>query len=83
MFQYSISKGIKTGTVAIKNGQIVHSECDGLSGEKAFYEIVSWEGGKFEILKDDDIQNKTISKDWKFLLIEGVRLSDEILNGKQ
>ncbi|MCJ7772822.1 MAG: response regulator [Desulfobacterales bacterium] len=78
-----ISKGIQTGTVAIKNGEIVHSECNGLSGEKAFYEIVSWEGGKFEILKDIVYQNKTINKDWKFLLIEGARLSDEILNVKQ
>ena len=78
-----ISKGIQTGSVVIKNGEIVHSECDGLSGEKAFYEIVSWEGGKFEILKDIYFQNKTINKDWKFLLIEGARLSDEILNIKQ
>ncbi|MBW1846587.1 MAG: response regulator [Deltaproteobacteria bacterium] len=73
-----VSKGLKTGIIVIKNGEIIHSECNGLKGENAFYEIISWEGGKFEILKDGDFQVETISKDWKFLLIEGARLSDEL-----
>jgi CheY-like chemotaxis protein len=72
-----VSKGIKKGVIAIRNGEIIHSECDELKGEKAFYEIISWEGGKFEILKDLDFQDKTINKDWKFLLIEGTRILDE------
>lgn len=73
-----VSKGLKKGIIVIKNGEIIHSECNGLKGENAFYEIISWEGGKFEILKDGDFQVETISKDWKFLLIEGARLSDEL-----
>ena len=73
-----VSKGLKTGIIVIKNGEIIHSKCNGLKGENAFYEIISWEGGKFEILKDGDFQVETISKDWKFLLIEGARLSDEL-----
>ncbi len=74
-----VDKGSNKGIVVIRNGEIVHAECDGLKGEKAFYEIISWKGGKFELLKDVDLPEKTISKDWKFLLIEGARLSDEIL----
>lgn len=76
----SVSKGIKKGIVAIKNGEIIHSECNELKGEEAFYEIVSWEGGTFEILKDLDFKEKTIGKDWKFLLMEGARLADEIID---
>lgn len=78
-----VSKGIKTGIVVIQNGEIIHSECEGLSGEKAFYAIIAWEGGTFEILKDVDFQDKTIDKNWKFLLIEGARISDEMLTQKQ
>jgi len=73
----SVNKGFKKGTIFIRNGEVVHSECDALNGEEAFYEIVSWEGGKFEILKSIDYKEKTIQRDWKYLLIEGTRLLDE------
>jgi len=73
-----VSEGLKKGIVVIRNGEITHSECEKLKGEKAFYKILSWKGGKFEILKDIDYKDKTIDKDWKYLLIEGTRLSDEL-----
>lgn len=72
-----ISKGTRNGIIAIRDGEIIHSECNGEKGEDAFFEIISWEGGKFEILKDVHYEDVTISKDWKYLLIEGTRLNDE------
>jgi len=72
-----VNKGNHSGIIFIMDGEIAHSECDHLKGEKAFYEIVSWEGGEFEILKDMGCKEKTIEKNWKFLLIEGSRLLDE------
>jgi CheY-like chemotaxis protein len=73
-----VSKEFKNGIIVIQSGEITHSECEQLTGESAFFEILSWKGGKFEMLKDVDYKDKTINKDWKYLLIEGTRLTDEL-----
>lgn len=72
-----VEKGLRKGIVAIRDGDIIHAESSGLIGTNAFFDIISWEGGKFEILKEMDFKDRTIDKDWKFLLIEGARISDE------
>ena len=72
-----VGKGLRKGIVAIRDGDIIHAESSGLIGTDAFFDIISWEGGKFEILKEMDFKDRTIDKDWKFLLIEGARISDE------
>ena len=68
------------GSIYFDDGNIVHAEVENKSGEEAFYEILSWEGGKFSIDKGVKAPKITIIKGWQTLLLEGLRRSDELNN---
>jgi len=72
-----VSSREKTGWIYFRDGEIVHAECDGLSGEEAFYTIVSWELGLYEC----DVvsaERETIQESWDFLLMESMRRLDSL-----
>lgn len=63
------------GTVFFRNGEVVHAEAGQLTGEEAFYEILSWEVGVFECDTTPG-QVETIRENWDFLLMESMRRID-------
>lgn len=67
----------RRGLVFLKDGEIVHAEHDGLVGEAAFYEIVSWPGGRFSHQENVASTRSTIRKSCQFLILEAHRLIDE------
>ena len=69
--------GEKRGVIYFQDGEIVHAEQNGLSGEQAFYEIIKWPGGRFDIEAKFVAENHTISKRLTHLLLEAHRLMDE------
>jgi len=73
----SISKDDNQGVVFFNDGNITHCEVGNLTGEDAFYELISWEGGTFTIEKGRKAEQETIVKGWQGLLIEGLRRNDE------
>ncbi len=48
-------------------------------GEEAFYEIVSWEGGGFEVtpLSEEEMSKREMETSLSYLLLEGARRKDE------
>jgi two-component system chemotaxis response regulator CheB len=66
------------GMIFIQKGKIVHARCNEMVGEEAFYQIVSWKKGIFEMEGSLPPPEITIEKSWEFLLLEGARLSDEL-----
>ncbi len=68
-----------SGIICISGGKITHAETPSLRGEKAFYEILSWEEGKFDVDSLDDDYKSVISIDtpWEQLLLDAVRIIDE------
>lgn len=67
----------RRGLIFLKDGEIVHAEQGGVTGDIAFYEILSWPGGRFGIQENVATTRSTIKKSWQFLILEAHRLMDE------
>ena len=70
------------GLIFLRDGAIIHAEQDGTIGEAAFYEIVSWPGGRFSFQENVVTTRSTIQKTCQFLLLEAHRLMDERRAGR-
>jgi len=64
------------GTIFFSGGKVVHASVNSLEGEDAFYEIMSWPRGLFE-LKKEVSRCRTVETPWNFLLMEASRRLDE------
>lgn len=69
------------GVIVIEQGQIIHAFSGDLIGEKAFYRILSWQGGSFETLGAVHVDTPTIDKNSQYLLMEASRIYDESVSG--
>jgi two-component system chemotaxis response regulator CheB len=65
------------GSIHIRQGQIHHSQTDLLSGTDAFFEILHWNDGRFEILAFEDNGIDSVSMPWEHLLLDAMRMQDE------
>ena len=65
------------GTLACIGGAVVDARTARLVGEDAFYELITQTDGVFRIHYGDEPAEKTISKPTQFLVLEGLRRSDE------
>lgn len=73
----SVSKDDLEGVIYFQDGEIIHAECGGHTGENAVFEILGWEGGDFTTLSGAEPLEKTIDRPWQELLIEAMRRKDE------
>ncbi len=65
-----------SGEIYFKDGEVIHASTKDKKGEKAFYEILSWEKGTFKFSFSEPV-TRSIEIPWNFLLIEALRLKDE------
>jgi DNA-binding response OmpR family regulator len=65
------------GKIWFGNGRIRHAELGNLSGELAFYEMLTWQEGRFVIEHGLSTKLRTIEMDGTQLLMEGLRRLDE------
>jgi predicted regulator of Ras-like GTPase activity (Roadblock/LC7/MglB family) len=72
-----VEYGEKRGVIYFQDGDIVHAEQGNIEGEKAFYEIIKWPGGKFDIEAKIATERRTIDMRLTHLLLEAHRLMDE------
>jgi len=73
----SVNNESNKGSIHIKDGNIIHAECEDNVGEDAFYEVMAWESGSFETMGVVAAQETTIDKNYQYLLLEALRRSDE------
>jgi predicted regulator of Ras-like GTPase activity (Roadblock/LC7/MglB family) len=73
----TVQFGQRTGMIFLRDGEIIHAEQGEKGGEDAFYEILQWPGGKFNLQPKVTTTSLTIRESWKFLLMEACRLLDE------
>jgi len=72
-----VTSGTSKGWIYFRDGGIVHAESVELTGEEAFYSILSWELGVFECdLEPPRVE--TIQESWDFLLMESMRRLDTL-----
>jgi two-component system chemotaxis response regulator CheB len=72
-----ITKGDHRGTIFIVEGEIVHAVCENLEGEEAFYRILGWQTGSFKSIEVAPTLERTIQKNYHFLIMEAARRVDE------
>jgi len=71
------------GRIYLNNGEIVQAEVTPPSGAAckegvaAFYEILSWRGGKVEEAGTSHIPKQTINESWQGLMLNAVQWADE------
>lgn len=73
----NVETGAKKGAIYFEDGNIIHAQVGDESGEEAFYEILTWQGGSFTINRGAKAEQETILKGWQSLMLEGLRRADE------
>lgn len=73
----AISRGMDSGVIFLREGNIVHAVCGALEGDQAVYEIICWDFGQFSFEENLKPAKETIKAGWEHLVMEGVRLRDE------
>uniref|UniRef100_UPI004056D300 chemotaxis protein CheB n=1 Tax=Candidatus Electronema sp. TaxID=2698783 RepID=UPI004056D300 len=64
------------GMLYFSDNEIIHAEFGELTGEEAFYRIMSWPSGTFSMIFAKTHQ-RSIDASWNFLLLEAARRIDE------
>jgi len=78
-----VTSGTETGSIHIRQGQIRHAQTDTLQGEEAFFEILRWNNGRFQVQPFENNGKATVDKTWEYLLLEAMRSQDEGPAGAQ
>ncbi len=73
----------KKGTLVFDAGQLNHASCGKIKGEKAFFEMAGWEGGRFQELASNQRSKykANITSRTTHLMMEAARLKDEAAAG--
>lgn len=72
-----ITKKEEKAEIFMENGRITNCRYNGIQGEDAFYEVVGWSEGFFQITPDVTIEDKPIRSSLDGLILEGLRRLDE------
>ncbi|HOV85390.1 MAG TPA: DUF4388 domain-containing protein [Syntrophobacteraceae bacterium] len=72
-----VEAGSKKGTLLIRSAQVCQALTEDLTGEEAFYRILSWRDGRFQMSAGPQEVEKVVRKPWEHLLVEAMRLRDE------
>jgi len=65
-----------TGAIFFRDGDIVHAELGKKTGEEAFFEIISWQAGRFTVQTNVFTALRTIQKSCGHLLLEAHAVQD-------
>jgi two-component system chemotaxis response regulator CheB len=73
----SVTSTRARGVIYVKSGQICHAQLGTVQGEPAFFEMLLWKDGRFEMLPFEDPGVNTLNRAWEYLLLEAMRQRDE------
>lgn len=73
-----IINDIREGVIYFEDGQIMHAAVGAMEGEEAFFSMLSWQSGSFKFSASERAPKVTVSNNWEYLLIEGMRKADEM-----
>ncbi|MDP1829527.1 MAG: DUF4388 domain-containing protein [Archangium sp.] len=72
-----VTAGEHSGRVYFAEGEIVHAEAAGHTGEAAMCAMVGWPKGRFELAPQTSTPHRTIHKSFNHLMLDCHRLLDE------
>ena len=73
-----VKKDNREGCIYFEDGQMTHAEVGAVEGEEALFTILSWSTGSFRFVGGVKAPKVSITTNWEYLLIEGVRKADEM-----
>jgi len=73
-----VQKDNRKGCIYFEDGQMTHAEVGAIEGEEALFTVLSWSTGIFKFVGGMKAPKNTISTNWEYLLIEGMRRADEM-----
>lgn len=76
-----IRSGTRFGWLYFDKGELIAAETGKLTGEKAAFDIISWENSVIEIENGCKKSKREINKSLMHILMEGARIKDEISSG--
>jgi len=77
----AVDRGAATGLLFFRDGEVIHAELGTLDGRPAFDAIVVWGDGSFRVEPKVTTTRQTLTDRLQFLLIDAVRLQDELAAG--
>lgn len=72
-----VKTGDTEGMIFFKDGAVIHAICDQVTGEEAFYKILTFQGGTIENMRGVTPPLNSISKNIEALLLEGATRADQ------
>lgn len=76
-----VEQGEKSGQLFFRDGDLVHAQLDSFEGKDAFARVLAWGGGTFRAEPKVTTTRQTIYESFQFLLLDALRLQDEISAG--
>jgi len=73
----------KAGYLFFRDGDLVHAQLEQFEGKDAFARILAWGGGTFRAEPKVGTTRQTISESFQYLLLDALRLQDEIAAGME
>jgi len=73
----TITLGTSEGRIALSEGQIVYAKAEETEGDEAFYKLLTWEDGEFNMHMNVHPPKENITMKNDMLLLEGFRRLDE------
>ena len=73
----TLTSGKRVGRIWFREGVISHAQEQDQSGEEAFFEMLRWRRGTFDIRHGIRAKSTTVENDPMFLVMEGLRRIDE------
>jgi CheY-like chemotaxis protein len=77
----SVGSGRRKAELRFRGGEIVGVLVDGLQGEEALYDLLSWSEGHFSFAPGDPGPGQPMGESFSQLLLEGCRRLDEAKSG--
>ena len=75
--QFTLTRDQSSGSIFLKNGQIVHAELGDSVGEEAIFALAIWTHGEFQFTPSEEPDRHTVTKSNTNLLMEAARRIDE------
>ncbi|HKS37098.1 MAG TPA: response regulator [Verrucomicrobiae bacterium] len=67
------------GQIFIKEGVIMHAQADGRRGQSAFTHLASQPDAEFNLKQFVDPPERSIDRQWEFLVLEAFRMQEQLL----
>ena len=74
--------GAEQGAVYFYEGVLIHALANSAVGDDAMYELLGWSGGRFRLVRDPDLQPRTITPGLANLITGDARSNDSVSSSK-